>query len=109
LREALDVSRDLEVAELLTDRQEVRRITCDLLQSDFYGGPIKRSRPRLTPRIELLIRVDERLTQRLAEARARGSSESVDIWAARRIVRAILAEVVEEWKHETEHLEELGT
>jgi hypothetical protein len=98
LREALDLRRDLEVAELLTARQEVRRIARDLFLSDFYGGPVKRSVPPLIPRIELLIRIDGRLTQGLIRKPARGSSESVDLWTARNIVRAMLAEVVEEWK-----------
>jgi hypothetical protein len=98
LREALDASRDAEVMELSSAQDEVRRTMCGLLQSERYGGPLAPETRRFMRGIMQLQRVDEYLTRWLAEARAKGSSESVVLWTARRTVRSLSSEVIESWR-----------
>lgn len=98
LREALDMRQDTEVRDLLTARQELCRALSALLQSDLYGGPLKPGTRRFMRGFDLLRRVDDSLTLKLTEARARGSSESGEIWAARRTIRSLMSEVIESWE-----------
>lgn len=97
-REALDQRRDIEATELLAVQNVIRRVTCELLQSESYGGPLAPETRRFARGSLLLLSVDEWLTSRLGEARANGSAESVELWAARRTVRSLLSEVIESWK-----------
>lgn len=103
LREALDMRQDTEVTDLLTARQELCRAMSALLQSDMYGGPLKPETRRFMRGFDLLRRVDDSLTLKLGEARARGSNESVEIWAARRTIRSLMSEIIESSKKSAHH------
>src|SRR5260370_36283869 len=95
LREALDERRDVEVMELLIAQKAVRRVMRELLQSDLYGGPLDPEKVVRVRGFMLLTSVDSWLTDWLADARARGSSESMELWAARRTIRSLLSDVLE--------------
>jgi hypothetical protein len=107
-REALDAKKDAEAAELSNARIEVCRLICALVQSEQYGGPVSPLTRQFMPGIELLSRVEDRLTQQLATARAGGSSESVELHAARRTVRGLLSEAFESWRQAREELVQRG-
>src|SRR2546427_3030366 len=98
MREALDSRRDFEVTELLAATKEVRRVACELIQSDLYGGPLDPSTRKFARGMMQLMGVDAWLTRRLAEARSFGSSESTELWVVRRTIRQLLSDVIESWK-----------
>jgi hypothetical protein len=95
LREALDERRDVEVMELLIAQKAVRRLMRELLQSELYGGPLDPEKVGWVRGFVLLTSVDTWLTSWLADARVRGSSESVELWAARGTIRSLLSELLE--------------
>ncbi|SRR6266852_2667496 len=99
MRQALDNRWDLEVTELLEATKEVRRVACELIRSDLYGGPLHPDTKKFVRGSMQLMGVDAWLTRRLAEARASGSSESTELWAARRTIRELLSDVIESWKN----------
>ena len=98
IRDALDNGRDAEVTELFIAAQDIRRVSCDLIQSDLYGGPLHPETRNFARGLIQLMGIDSWLTNRLLEARARGTSESTNIWAARRTIRKLLSDVVESWR-----------
>ncbi|SRR6266404_6184414 len=98
LRKALNERRDVEVMDLLIAQKEVRRVMCDLLRSESYGGPLDSEKVGWVRGFVLLTSVDAWLTSRLADARVRGSGESTELWAARRTIRNLLSDVLESRK-----------
>ena len=92
MREALDQGRDTEVADLFTASRDVSRVLRELV------GPIEPSTKKYMPGIHWLIRVDTRLTHRLGEVRTRGEAQCVELWTARRTVRNLMSELVEQWR-----------
>lgn len=86
LRESVDDRRDKEAMELLVARDTVRQALQELL------GPRSDSPP--VTGLLMLIRVDARLTEQLAQARhQRRSREALDLRTAREIVRRLTTEV----------------
>ena len=92
-RDALDSKQDSDAGELLSARKEVRRMARELLQSDLYGGPIAPETEDSVEGLLILCQVDDWLTRWLASARAKGNSESTELWSARKIVRDLMADV----------------
>lgn len=99
MREALDDRRDGETAELLAATQGIRRLVCELIQSDLYGGPLHPETSKFVRGSMQLLSVDAWLVRRLAEARAGGSGESEVLRAARRTIDKLLSEVTESWRN----------
>src|SRR5579859_124487 len=88
LWEAIESCRDTEALGLLAARDRVRRALQELL------GPSPRAVP--VTGLLMLIRVDARLTEKLAQVREkRRSLEALELREAREIVRRLLAETAE--------------
>jgi hypothetical protein len=88
LREAIESRRDAEALGLLAARDRVRRALQELL------GPSPRAVP--VAGLLMLIRVDARLTEKLAQVREkRRGLEAFELREAREIVRRLLAETAE--------------
>lgn len=98
-REALDDRRDEEAAQLLDAMQQIRRLACELIQSDLYGGPLLPGTKDFVRGSMKLMSIDTWLTHRLAEARARSSSaESQELRAAHRTIDRLLSDLLESWR-----------
>jgi hypothetical protein len=99
MREALEGRQDGETTELLKATQDMRRLVCELIQSDLYGGPRHPETSKFVQGSMQLMSVDAWLVRRLAEARASGNSESEALRAARRTIDKLLSEVTESWRN----------
>jgi hypothetical protein len=106
MREALDQRRDLEATTLLEATQDVRRVICDLLQSDEYGGRLKPETRRFWQAVTMLMGANRWITRRIAEARASGSSEIAELRAARGTIQAILSDLFDSRRRSTRDAEE---
>jgi hypothetical protein len=92
MREALNSRRNFDATVFLEATQAVRRVICDLIQSD-HGGPLTPEKRKFWDAVTMLMGADSWITHRIAEARVAGSADANELRAARRTVQALLSDL----------------